>query len=253
MTADIKALVAPTVQFMQIYDLTAANIGPLRAQLPPAVYALVQDLVGSIYMDEPTFFAALVGTLGQANADQYKTVIENVAVVGGAVVTHNNHIVLNVIDAGTTVPVITFSVIQTDTLRSFVLGISGTTQTLQFAFQPVPDLTTTAFISSPIKGINGGDFGIIWQSALEPVYALEVAKIGEAGVALPRIQGFNFLFDRATITLAPGYASVLTDVQHVGDDGVKYLLSKRLVEIDPNAAWQPTRSDSLRTNDAGGG
>ncbi|MCU1266500.1 MAG: hypothetical protein JWM21_2818 [Acidobacteria bacterium] len=252
MTANIKALVAPTVQFQQIYDLTAANIGSLQNQLPLAVYNSLLLLKGSVFMDEPTFFAQLVSTLGQANAEQYKTVIESVALVVGAVVTHSDQVVMNVVDAGVTIPVITFDVSQTDVLQAFVLGISGTTQTLQFAFQIVSPLTTTTFVSSPIPGINGGDFTVIWNWVLQPVYATEVAKIGQAGVALPRIQGFNFLFNNATITLAPGYANVLSDVQYAADDGVKYLMSKQLVEIDPNAVWHPMHAELFKTKPTGG-
>jgi hypothetical protein len=157
-----------------------------------------------------------------------------------------------VVDKGVTIPVITFNVSQTDVLQAFVLAVSGTTQTLQFAFQIVTPLTTTKFISSTIPGINGGDFGFIWNFALQPVYAIEVAKIGQAGVALPRIQGFDFLFNNATITLVPGYANVLTDVQHVTDSGVKYLMSKKLMEIDPDAKWEPRRAELLKLRAAGG-
>jgi len=253
MTANIKALVAPTVQFAQIYDLTAANIGKLQNQLPATVYAQLQVLKGSVFMSEVLFFSALVNALGQANADQFKTAIETVALVVGAVVTHSNQIILNVVDKGVTIPVITFDVSQTDVLQAFVLGVSGTTQTLQFAFQIVTPLTTTQFISSTIPGIDGGDFGLIWNFALQPVYATEVAKIGQAGVPLPRIQGFDFLFKNATITLVPGYANVLTDVQHVTDSGVKYLMSKKLVEIDPNAKWEPRRAELSKLRAVGGG
>ncbi|MCU1266501.1 MAG: hypothetical protein JWM21_2819 [Acidobacteria bacterium] len=252
MTANIAALVAPTVQFRQIYDLTSANIGTLQNQLPPTVYTQLQVLTGSVFMDEPSFLAGLVNALGQATADQYKTVIESVALVVGAVVAHSDQVVLNVIDAGQTIPVITFNVSQTDILQAFVLGISGTTQTLQFAFQIVDALTTTQFISSPIPGINSGDFSYIWNFALQMPYSTEVAEIGKKGVCLPRIQGFDFLFSQATITLEPGYANVLSDVQYVTDNGVKYLMSKQLVEIDPNAVWEPFRSDLFKTNAAGG-
>jgi hypothetical protein len=239
MSANIKALAAPTVQFTQIYDLTAANIGGLSNQLPPTVYAQLQALEGTVFLNEASFFTALVSALGQNFADQYKTVIEGVAFVVGALVSQSNQVILNVISGSSTIPVITFNVSETDVLQTFVLGITGTTQTLQFAFQLVPALTTTTFISSSIPAINSGDFTFIWNPVLQPVYVLEVQKMGQAGVALPRIQGFDFLFQNASITLQPGYASVLADVQHVADSGVKYLMSKKLVEIDPNAQWQP--------------
>jgi hypothetical protein len=252
MTANIKALAAPAVQFLQIYDLTATNIVKLQNQLPAVTYSKLQVLKGSVFMDEPSFFAALVNAIGQADADQYKTLIESVANVVGAVVTHSTQVVLNVIDGGNTIPVITFDISETDVLQAFVLGISGTTQTLQFAFQIVQPLTTSTFVSSSIPGINSGDFGFIWNFVLQTVYATEVAKIGQAGVALPRIQGFNFLFNNATITLQPGYANVLCDVQYVTDDGVKYLMSKKLFQIDPTAEWQPFRAAFLKTKAAGG-
>jgi LBP / BPI / CETP family, C-terminal domain len=251
MTANIKALVAPAMQFAQIYDLTAANISKLENQLPAAVYEQVKLLKDLVFMSEALFFSALVNALGQANADQFKTPIEAVALIGGAVVTHSNQVILNVVDAGVTIPVITFNVSQTDVLQAFVLGVSGTTQTLQFGFQIVTPLTTTEFVSSTIAGIDSGDFGFIWNFALQPVYAIEVAKIGQAGVALPRIHGFDFLFNNATITLESGYANVLTDVKHVADNGVKYLMSKKLIELDPNAKWEPRRMNDLKVQSGG--
>jgi hypothetical protein len=204
-----------------------------------------------VFMNEATFFEALVHTIGQANADQYKVVIESVANVVAGLVTHNAQVILNVIDSAKTIPVITFDVSETDILQAFVLGISGTTQTLQFAFQIVQPLTTSKFVSSSIPSINSGDFSFIWNFVLQTVYATEVAKIGQAGVALPRMQGFDFLSNNATITLQPGYANVLCDVQYVTDDGIKYLMSKKLLQIDPKAKWQPFRSDFSKTKAAG--
>lgn len=232
MTANIKALQAPSVQFKQIYDLTKENVLKLQKTLPQAVYTQLQSVVGSVFLDEPSFYAAVVNALGPANAAQYKTAIELVAQIVGAVVTHSDQVILNVIDTGNTIPVITFDVSQIDVLQDFKLGIAGSTQTLQFAFQIVTALTTTKFISSPIPGINSGDFGFIWNFVLQPVYGNVVAAIGKAGVALPRIKGFDFLFDKADINLASGYADVLADVQHASDAGLLYLLSKPMVRFD---------------------
>jgi hypothetical protein len=247
MTANIKALATPTVTFEQIYDLTAANIVNLQASLPADVYTLLQSLSGEAFLDEPSFYTALSNALGSSNAAQYKTVIETTAQVIGAVVTHNNQVVLNVVSGGQTIPVITFNLVETDVLQAFVLGIAGTTQTLQFAFQLVPSLTTTTFVSSSIAGITSGDFGFIWNWVLQTVYADQVAAMGKAGVALPRIPGFNFLFNNATVTLAAGYASVLTDVQHVTDNGTQYLMSKRLIELGDSIVppGQPKRQRPL--------
>ena len=58
---------------------------------------------------------------------------------------------------------------------------------------------------------------MIWNFSLQMVYATELAAIGRAGVALPRIPSFDFLFSDAVITLEDGYASIVTDVQHAKD------------------------------------
>jgi hypothetical protein len=105
------------------------------------------------------------------------------------------------------------------------------------------DLTTATFISSTLSGVDGGDFGFIWNLILQSVFANELAAMGQLGIPLPRIKGFDFLFDHATVTLHQGYASVLTDVQHVTDDGTLYLMSKPRVQLDTSAVWQPTRRD----------
>lgn len=235
MTAKITALAAPTVTFASIYDLTAANLPNLKSQLPDSVYTSLQAISGQVYMNEAAFFQALQQTLGQAAADQYKTIIEGVALVVGAVVTHSIQVVLNVISGGSAIPVIIFDVTETDVLQGFALGIAGTTQTLQFQFQIVQPLTTATFVSSTIPGINSGDWGFIYNWVLQPVFATEVAKMGQNGVALPRINGFDFLFKNATITLQPGYAAVLADVQYTSDSGVAYMASKRVIAAAAHA------------------
>ena len=248
MTAGIKALAAPTVSFTQIYDLTAANIVNLQASLPPAVYTQLQSLSGEVFLNEPSFYTALANALGSSSAAQYKTVIETTALGMGAVVTHSNQVVLNVVSQGQTIPVITFDLTETDVLQALALGIAGATQTLQFAFQIVPTLTTTTFVSSSIAGINGGDFSFIWNWVLQSVYATEVAAMGKTGVALPRIPGFNFLFSNATVTLAAGYANVLTDVQHATDNGTMYLMSKRQIQLGESIVppGHPKRKSQLQ-------
>jgi hypothetical protein len=231
MTAAISATAAPTVAFKQIYDLTGLNLPNLQGKLPTDTYNKLLALTGQVFFQETAFFAALVNAIGETDADRYKTTIESVALVTAAVVQHDNQVVMNVIVNGETIPVFTLSIQETDVLQAFVLGTSGTTQTLQFAFQIVPPLTTAALVSSTIPGINASSFPFIWNYVLQTVFATEVAKMGQAGVALPRIQGFNFLFTSATVTLNAGYAAVLTDVLHVSDpDQVLYLQSKRVIQ-----------------------
>lgn len=228
MTAAISAAAASTVTFEQIYTLGASAYAALKPQLPADVYAKLQPLLNQAFLSEATFYTALGNDIGQAAAGQYKTKIEAVAQVQAAVVTHDNTVVLSVIQDGTGVPVITFSVAQTDVLQGFALGISGAAQTLQFGFQIIPGLTRTTFVSSTVPGIDGGDFGFIWNLALQPAYAATVAKMGQAGVALPRVPGFDFLFSEASITVQQGYVTVVTDVQHTTDAATTLRLASKL-------------------------
>jgi hypothetical protein len=137
---------------------------------------------------------------------------------------------MNVIWQGNTVPVLTYNISETDTLDAFVLAHSGTTQTLQFVPTIIPTLTTATFVSSPFHEINVSGFPWIYNIALRKVFAQAATAVGKAGVALPRIQGFNFLFDNAQIALVQGYASVLTDVMHTKDNGALYFQSKRRLQ-----------------------
>ena len=220
MMALITARAAPTVQFEAVYDLSAAQLGQLRDRLPGAIYSLLEaGLVGAVYMDEAAFMAALVGLLGQADADQYKALIESVARVLGAVVRHRLGVDMQVLSHGSAVTAFTFELEQTDVLQGFVLDHSGNTQTLQFQFQIVPSLTVAKLLSSTITGIDAGAFAYIWNWVLQPVFASQMNKIGKAGVALPRIAGFNFLFAQAQITLNSGYVAVLANVEHIADGG----------------------------------
>jgi len=226
MSAEITPLVPPTVSFSKLFDLTAANLATLKPQLPPDVYSILLNLEGQVFVTQADFDLALQNTLGQVNFNQFQTIIEGVAHVVGALVTHSNQVIINVIDDGQTKPVITFKVEEVDVLQEFVLDVSGTTQTLQFQFQLIGSMTKAQFVSSIIQGIDSSDWNSVYF-VIEPKFAQELAKKGQQGVALPRIKGFDFVFPNATIALQEGFASVLTDVQHTTDPGITYLVSKR--------------------------
>jgi hypothetical protein len=227
MTAEIVANAAPTVTFGQIYDLNDGGYAGLHGKMPADIYTKLGNVKNKAFLAETGFKTALVNAIGTDSANLYQTIIEAAAQITAGVVTHNNRVVLNVLKEGNEVPVITFDVLQTDVLQNFALGNSAAAQTLMFAFQIVPGLTTTSFISSPISGINPYDFSYIWNMVLQPEFAKEVVAIGNHGVALPRIPNFDFLMSEAVITLNPGYASVVTDVQHTADAGkVMYFASK---------------------------
>lgn len=240
MTADIAANTEPTVSFSAVYDLTKAAMVELKTKLPPAIYTKLKSLVGDVFLSEANFYTQLENVLGKTEAGTYKAIIEPVVKTTGAIVTHNINVTLNVIDQGTTIPVIVFSVMETDVLRDLKLGISGNTQTLQFTFHLIPTLTSAKLISSTVSGIDATSFPFMWNFVLQAVFSTELEKMGKTGVALPRMPGFDFLFDKATIAILPGYVDVLTDVQHVSDSGIKYLLSKDTIELDHCEDWEPT-------------
>jgi hypothetical protein len=231
MTAAIVAKTAPTMTFERIYVLTDTAYAALKLQLPPDVYTKLKGIVHQAFLREAEFFTMLSNIIGQAPAGQYKTIIEAAASTVAAVATHSNRVVLNVVQAGEQIPVITFDIGQTDVLQNFVLGISGKAQSLKFDFQIIPSLTKAQFVSSVVTGVDSGDFGFIWNMALQPAYAKTVATIGQAGVALPRIPGFDFLFNQAVVTVQNGYINVVTDVLHTNDAAMIVYLASKLATV----------------------
>lgn len=239
MTATITALSAPTVALKSVYEPTEERLEAIRPKLPKEILAKLQGITSSIYVSESAFCTDLVNYLGQADADQYKTILERSVQEVAAVVTHSNRVIMNVLVTGNPVTVLTLDISETDTLEQFVLGHNEakTTQTLQFVPSVIPELTNATFVSSPLRGIDVQSFGYIYNLALQPVFAAVATAVGKAGVALPRIKGFNFLFDKATIDLEQGYASVLTDVMHANDNGVLYFQSKRRIQPGEPIVW----------------
>lgn len=219
MTAGIAATAAPTVVFQTVYDLSSSVLAGLKSKLPADVFGKLGGIENAYYLDEASFYAGLVNALGQSAASQWKATIETAAQSAATVVAHQDQVTLDVLKDGNSIPVLTFSVTQQDVLSGLALGISksGTTQTLQFGFQIVPSSVVTRLVSTTIPSITTNDFGYIWNLALEPEYAHEVAQMGQQGVALPRIPEFAFLFDDAEIAIETsngGYVSVLTDVEY---------------------------------------
>ena len=230
MTASIDALSEPTVALQPVYEPTAKALGACQPPLPEAILTKLAGMEANVYVSEASLFQDLVAHLGEADADAYKTSIESAARGFAAVVTYSNQVTMNVLWQGGTIPVLTYDVSETDTLDGLVLAHSGTTQTLQFVPSIIPGLTSAKFVSSPFPGIDVQGFPWIYNLVLQKVFASAAQAVGRAGVALPRIDGFNFLFDRASIVLDQGYASVLADVMHTGDSGALFFQSKRRLQ-----------------------
>jgi hypothetical protein len=225
MAAGLSALAAPTVLFQTVYLFTAQNLQAIQTALGPTVWNQygneINELSSSSFSSQAGLEAELA--LIDPNLSAYATVIEQQTGIPGVVVTHTTRCVLNVLHLGTAIPVITFDVAQTFLMEQLQLGQSstGTAQSVIFSFsQPMDNLPVATFVSSTIPGINGGDFADVWN-ALRPNWQDVLNQVGKAGLPLPRIPGFEFLFNQATVNVVvpqvsggDGYVSVLTNVTY---------------------------------------
>lgn len=87
---------------------------------------------------------------------------------------------------------------------------------MQFAFQLIPSQTGATLVNSNVSGITSSNFPMMWNIVLQPEYAEEVEKMGKTGVPVPFIQGFEFLFEEATVQVQSGYVDVLANAQYKG-------------------------------------
>jgi hypothetical protein len=144
------------------------------------------------------------------------------------VVTHTARCTLNVLVHAAPVKVITFDVSQCFVMENLTLGQSsqGNAQTVLFGFdQPMGTSPTATFVwSNPnLPGVSNADFGDLWN-ALAGQWQDAFAEIGKAGMALPRIPGFDFVFGNTPVTVvapvagADGYISVSTNVTYVPEN-----------------------------------
>jgi hypothetical protein len=223
MTSELTALVAPTVSFTNIYQFTNNNLAKVQQDVGGADTQYGQDITNLT----PGTYSSQAGLEQQLQAiDQglmtFAAAIERDIAVPGVVVTHKVRCVLNVLWEGQTLPVITFDVPQTFVMQDLKLGLSSTrtTQSVIFTFiQPEDVFPQPTFVSSTLPGVNNADFSDVWN-ALRPNWQQAFSAIGAAGLPLPRIPGFDFLFDQAEITVKPavpgadGYISITTNVTY---------------------------------------
>jgi hypothetical protein len=226
MTADLTALMRPTVSFTNIYQFTNDNLAKVQQDVGGANTTYGQDialLTPGTYSSQAGLEAALKAQ--DPGLMQYAAKIEQDIQVPGVVVNHMVRCVLNVVVNATDPPVevIIFDVLQIFVMQGLGLGVSSTgkTQSLTFTFrQPEDFFPQATFVSSifPEK-INPGDFNDVWN-ALRPNWQNAFSAIGSAGLPLPRIPGFDFLFDQADIAVtvpaagADGYISITTNVTY---------------------------------------
>jgi len=212
MRATVGPRQPPVAAFQQVYELTTSVMAVLRTQLPTDVYQKVQGLNGNIYLDAASFEADLA-PVGIAPADQ--AVIEKAASAMGMTVMQTLEFTLTILNGASQPPEIVFDVARTDVLQDLSLGASGGAQTLQYAFQRV--LSRATFVSSTVPGFNGAGFGdLIWPIAGEGRYDDTLQKLGQTGVPLPIMKGFQFVFDEAVLSIQQGYVSILAKVAFKG-------------------------------------
>ncbi|HTW09068.1 MAG TPA: hypothetical protein VME46_16285, partial [Acidimicrobiales bacterium] len=224
MTAAVSAIAAPTVVFGTIYQLTSANLALIQQAMGATSWSELGPALTSLSGDSFVTQAGFEQNLRNANTglEPYYAMIEQYAGAPAAVVTQNVQCVLNVVSQGNSIPVITFDVAQEYVLESLGLAISstGTTQTVTFTFsQPLDVAPTATFVSSTFPNVDSINFGFIWLT-LEANWMRLLSEIGQVGVPLPRIPGFDFLFDQAQLSVVPpsggatGYLNVVTNLEY---------------------------------------
>jgi hypothetical protein len=142
----------------------------------------------------------------------------------GAVVTHALELTCTI--QGATLPngdapFFTFMLTRQDILTSLGLGVakSGKAQTLQFTHvecQPSPSVNTPdeqAQFSNFIPLKSAMWFTSIWAAVGEQQYSTLLANLGQHGVPLPIMQGFQFVFEDASTNLEQGYIGILANVE----------------------------------------
>jgi hypothetical protein len=224
MSAGLSAVAAPIVSFQTIYSFDQASLAEIQAALGPTVWTQVGAALSE--MNNQTFSTqvGLEAELALLNSalTAFAPTIEQKTALPSVVVTHTTQCVLNVLLNGVPTPVITFNVAQTFLMEQLQLGPSsnGTAQSVLFAFsQPIDNLPKATFVSSTIPGVNEGDFGDVWN-ALRPNWQNVLNQIGKAGLPLPHIPGFGFVFASSSVTVKPpvsgadGYLSVVASMTY---------------------------------------
>jgi hypothetical protein len=227
--AGLSAREAPTVSFQMVYAFTAQNLEAIQQALGPTVWAKfgteIEQLKDQRYSSQTGLETEL--SLLDSNLSPYAPVIEQHTGTKGIVVNHTTRCVLNVLQQQTAIPVITFDVVQIFLMEGLQLGQSSSkaAQSVIFTFiQPMAKLPVASFVSSTLPGVNSGDFADVWN-ALRPNWQEVFAAVGAAGLPLPRIPGFDFLFDKNTLpeVVLPGpggdgYLSVTANVTYVPEN-----------------------------------
>jgi hypothetical protein len=223
MDALVEPLQAPVAVFQQVYQFTTEAMTSLHQKLPSDVYQQILGLEGNGYASQ----ADLETALSEAQVPtQWYEAIRNATKGMGMVVTQNIKFTLTIQNGAPAQPNLIFSVARTDILDNLGLGITNQAQTMKYKFRAVKSEAT--FVSSTVPGFVSRNFGdIIWPISGEPRYTETLQKVGETGVPIPIMSGFQFLFQQAQLSIQEGFVSILAQVtfktsahdQHTGRAG----------------------------------
>lgn len=209
MQARVTQNSAPVTAFQLVYQFTQTVINTLQNQLPSSVWNLLNNnIAGNNYASQTDLEDNLQGIGIEAT---YFPTIEAAAKTMGMVVHHNINYTLVIQTSESPQPTIVFNVTRVDILSNLLLGINtNQAQTMQFGFSNVTWNCT--FVSSSIPGFDGSALDSVWGQAGESGYATIMANLGKTGVPVPIMQGFQFDFDQAVLSLQEGYVSILANV-----------------------------------------
>ena len=213
MSLTVTPTEAPTVSFQQIYEITDTSLATLESEVPSDVYTELTYFEGIPYLDATSFANAVEPAIGSDNWTTYGAVIEAAAELWAGVFEHQ---VQGAFYIAYEDPVYLFTA-QFDLVyveSAFVLGSSGSQQTVQFDFTLVTSSTQASLVDSNYQPINILSFPALWNTGFEPAYADTMAALGSQGVPLPYMQGFEFLFDSATVTVEEGLVSVVANLEY---------------------------------------
>lgn len=230
MQAQVHQIDPPQVTFQSLYAFTPTVLANLQDPnnpnyLKPNVYKLLQGIANRAFLTKD----ALEYYLDQKKPpfpQLYFAQVEAASLQPGAHVHHNIQYTISIPTAPPLgdgkPPWMEFSVTREDFLpeEKLALGITtiqgSTAQTLQFQFDTISyqaSFQDSNFLSS----LEQQEFvDLIWSVVGEQKYVQLLQAMGQAGTPLPIMQGFQFLFEQASLTIESGFISILSNVEFKG-------------------------------------
>ncbi len=209
MQAQLVQNAAPITAFQLVYKINTSTLAQLQNQLPANVWQILdKNLKDNNYASKDSLESDLEG---QNIDNSYYSIIEKATQSMAIVVNHDISFTLTILNGQPSQPEIVFSVKRTDILSNLKLGInSNQAQTMQFEF--INATWEAQFISSSIPRFNGFSLSSIWGLAGAPNYNQLLNDLGFTGVPLPIMQGLQFDFTNAELSVQQGYISILANV-----------------------------------------